>query len=162
MKLYGRCPDREVFSVVTCYECGLVLKPQALKHHIKKRHNGNDLVLYEEAIPTIKVEPMTNSNPNEIQQKIAINLNIESYPLIFSPLLIFKKDENLQSKSFEVPQSSQPAEDPKIESDQCLSSFTLPKPLKRRIAHRQNESNPLKLKMKIRKVEQGKWSVVNV
>ena len=37
-KIYGFRPSEEIFTLVTCNECGLVLKQQALFEHFEKRH----------------------------------------------------------------------------------------------------------------------------
>ena len=34
MSLYGLCPAQDEFYLVVCEKCGLLVKPQALRHHI--------------------------------------------------------------------------------------------------------------------------------
>ncbi|KAK7503353.1 hypothetical protein BaRGS_00005274 [Batillaria attramentaria] len=38
MDLFGFCPSRDEFTLVMCEVCNLLVKPQALKHHMEIRH----------------------------------------------------------------------------------------------------------------------------
>ncbi|XP_071960911.1 uncharacterized protein [Antedon mediterranea] len=40
ISLFGICPSQDQFYLVVCEQCGQVVKPQGLKHHIDARHNG--------------------------------------------------------------------------------------------------------------------------
>lgn len=145
MRLYGQCPDRDIFSVISCRICGLVLKLQALKDHTRKRHSKNDFLVRKTEFPRIKQEV---SELSQIGQKFGHNLNNESLP-------------TLNSNLFTEPQSLCQLQAPMVEPEtfQYSQSFTLPNPLKRSIAH---QSAAHKLKMKIRKVDQDMWRIVNV
>jgi hypothetical protein len=155
--LYGVCPDQEVFCVVTCYACGMVLKPQALNEHIERKHKGNNLLM-DETPMTVEApkEPAKVEPPKAKRQKLDHNRNIASFPLGYPPELVITKAVQLQkSQSFyQIPQPVQHAPDL-----QYSHSFTLPNPIKRRIAH-QPKQEPLKIKMKLRRVEHGQWSIV--
>lgn len=39
MSLYGAEPDNDVFSVVACHHCGMIVKTQVFAAHVKHRHN---------------------------------------------------------------------------------------------------------------------------
>lgn len=58
MTIYGFQPDNEIFSVVTCYSCGMVLKPSSLNYHMKKRHSVNSLSENSNIFVESEIEPV--------------------------------------------------------------------------------------------------------
>ena len=144
----------------------MVLKQEALVEHIRKRHSGNVELLTEE-LPMIGIEPVSVNESTKIpepkakKQKIDHNLNIEAYPISFSPGKVIKQQshEPLQtSQSFYQMTKNQSVK----ETHQILysQSFTLPNNPKRRIAHQAKKLEPLKIKMKLKRSDHGSWSVV--
>lgn len=59
--MYGLEPETDVFSVVECEYCGLMLKPQALDNHIMKRHH----------IDSISENPQLPPEPPTKKMKLA-------------------------------------------------------------------------------------------
>lgn len=166
-------PEKEVFSVVTCYACGMVLKPQALTEHIEKRHSGQNVLLNDDEVSQ-KVESKPKETEIVVEQKVKrqkldLNRNIESFPLGYPPEMLFEKPKMLPKKpeksfvpSFPLQRTQSFHQVPKTPQQnlQASQSFTLPNPPKQRVAHQPKKPEPLKLKMKLKKVEQGHWSVV--
>ena len=163
--LYGVCPDRDVFCVVSCVCCNMVLKQEALVEHIRNRHSGNFELLTEE-FPMMAIESMDNEStktlePKAKKQKVDHNLNIESHPIDFPPEKVIKQEnyEPLQtSQSF-----YQITNNKSVNESQTIlysQSFTMPNNPKRRIAHQARNLEPLKIKMKLKKSDHGSWSVV--
>lgn len=134
MSLYGSHPDQDVFSVVTCYSCGMVLKPQALNEHLQNRHSFNEL---SEEIMIFQKNAAANEEAM-IQQaskrrRLDHNQNYESLPLSPSKLLT-------QTQNFFMENSPNP---PLI------------------LANKQQSSpEALCIKMKLKKTDRGLWSVV--
>lgn len=86
MSLYGVCPENEVFTLVTCYCCGMVVKQQAFNQHLQKRHNfGSDNF---EATANDHVKEVKVNAPKAKKQRIDINLNIEHFPLGYSTSMV--------------------------------------------------------------------------
>jgi hypothetical protein len=151
------CPDNDVFSVVCCYSCGMVLRPQALNEHIEKKHKGNNLLM-DDLSDKVEEKSEKIDEPKAKRQKVDHNRNIESYPLGYPPELVIEQPPQFQlQKSQSFYQIPQQVHEP--QSLQYSQSFTMPKPPKRRIAH-QTKPEPLKIKMKLKRAEQGQWSVV--
>ena len=175
MKLYGECPDQGVFSVVTCYSCGMVLRPQAFNDHIRKRH-GTDSLSDEITIPlemkSEEFSPSTDSGLSSEQDECTemiertcsvVNPAKNSYPVSSS-----NKFQHLRPTASEPAMKRQRTE-PNIESyplghspAQILEeaeSFYLPNPPKKRVAHKPKQLTS-NLKVKFKKIDQGEWRVV--
>lgn len=104
-------------------------------------------------------EKVSNVKEPEVKRtKFDSNQYIQSYPLGYPPELVLKNAKSFplqKSQSFCLaPKQVQQAPDL-----QYSHSFTLPKPPKHRIAH-EKKPEPLKIKMKLKKGNQGQWCVV--
>lgn len=191
MSLYGHSPEQEVFSVVTCYSCGMVLRPSAFNDHLRKRHS------YDSLTEEINIRPKIKSDlQSEVMQDFLMSSPIrdqhessspieensapigKSYSLMIPPKEIATASNNDQLKStVSEPQLKRKRE--KFEPNPNISSyplghspkkivdeaesFHLPNPPKKRIAHKPKQrSEDINLKVKFKKTNHGMWSVVTV
>ena len=102
MPLYGECQDKEIFSVVTCYKCGMVLKQQAFNDHLKKRHNSfslsdefysssDDTFVSSDNVPAIPVSSLNEQMAKRL--KLDNGAKIDSYPLVSCPSKVLSQHE---------------------------------------------------------------------
>lgn len=151
MSLYGERQNMEIFSVVTCYKCGMILKQQAFQDHLKKRHNSFSLSddLYSSSDDTnvsseissdnIPVNPVSLPNePKAKRKKVDNSPNIESYPLGASPTKIYAQ----HNPKFLKPKSY--------------------KPRQKVIKQEPEKSGCQQIKLKLRKSDHGMWSVAAI
>ena len=109
MSLYGRCPQTDPFSVVTCRNCKMVLKPQALKNHMERRHEkerkhelGDAVVKLEKYIPAEKLSfDKTTSGVTEKFDKISVV--IDRYDKIPATVQSFNNTAVEKSEKHEKP-----------------------------------------------------------
>ncbi|XP_046683081.1 ataxin-7-like protein 1 isoform X2 [Homalodisca vitripennis] len=56
MKIFGLCPERDLFTVVVCETCNMVVKPQALLDHFEMRHSNNDILPTQPTVGEVAVQ----------------------------------------------------------------------------------------------------------
>lgn len=139
MSLYGQWQDRDVFSVVTCYSCGMILKPQAFNDHLKKRHSFDSLSDTNElSEPIVPVDTVFEHKAKRYKadKSPKIQENTESHPSGESPTLILK-----QTKKF-------------FKANSLVAQKTSTQTI---IAQR---PKAVRIKMKLKKSNHGSWTVV--
>lgn len=151
MSLYGESQDWDVFSVVTCYSCGMILKPQAFNDHLKKRHNRDSISDDSNSSYDTNFTDQTNSpaNTNNSTDKITepkakrqkrnhdLNPNTESFPLVQSPSVVLTKAKT-KARNFFKPSAHQ--------------NVTV---------QQQRKAEPkIKIKIKLKKSDHGTWTVM--
>lgn len=123
MALYGERQDWDVFTVVTCFNCGMILKPQALNDHVKKRHSrdsisddsnsSDDTNFTDKTNITISTNSPTDAIIKHKPKRQRVDKdpgpNIESFQLgqcssnIFQPTNNFYKSNSLQNSIVQQP-----------------------------------------------------------
>lgn len=153
MSLYGQRLDKDVFTVVTCNRCGMVLKQQALNDHLKKRHFvdslSEEIYAFDETsfasstsldnFPALPIQPVAldtmEYQPKTKKRKVNNKENIESHPL----------------SSYH---SKKPLQDEHV--------FLKPKPIikpRTKAVKKEPENSRCQIKLKLRKSDHGMWTV---
>lgn len=147
MALYGERQDWDVFTVVTCFNCGMILKPQALNDHVKKRHSrdsisddsnsSGDTNFTEKTNITVGSNNSTDAIIKHKTKRQRIDNdpgpNIESFRLAQCPSNIFAQTNNF------------------------FKSNSLPNPA---VLEKQPRKPEIKMRLKLKKSGPGTWSVM--
>lgn len=148
MPLYGECQDKEIFSVVTCHKCEMVLKQQAFNDHLKKRHNSfslsdefysssDDTYVSSDNAPVVPVSFLNEQTAK--RRKVDNSSDVESYPLVSCPSKVLSQHE----RKFIKPKPNKPTQTvKKRESEKAAAAQSI--------------------RLKLRKSDHGTWSVANV
>ncbi|XP_059616152.1 uncharacterized protein LOC132261345 [Phlebotomus argentipes] len=70
MSIYGVCPETDRFTAVVCHYCGIVVKPQALKSHIR-RHAADPAIAT--ALQAVAWTDHTEMEENQLKPPLAVN-----------------------------------------------------------------------------------------
>lgn len=128
-------PEQQIFSVISCNKCGMVLKPSALSDHLRQRHISSSLLENTDIIMESLVEQETES---EIEHKAK------------RPRLDLKKSKEPTTKS----QNSAPVLT--VSSPKTFLAAT-----NSMAWHEKKPEVPIRLKVKLRRAHSGSWTVVN-
>lgn len=123
MHLYGCQPDRDVFCVVTCNICGMILKASVFNNHIQKRHSGtfdsDTLIAVDEK--TIDEADTVVPEPKAKRPRLNQNRNIESVPVgQTQSMMLARTQDFFQSNTIKSSQSFSHPQPIKIESQGIL------------------------------------------
>lgn len=152
MALYGvhQFQDADVVSLITCHNCGMVMRPQAFNAHYRKRHNSSSLL--NDFDPSIDAIVPTHYDPpfehHEHQAKRRrITHSTSSDDSYYSG----------QSSSSTSAMLSQTVSHNSFRANAQLAAQSTMKTKKQPLA---SKPEGLKIKMKLKKTVNGSWSVV--
>lgn len=134
-------PEQQIFSVVSCNKCGMVLKPSALSDHLKKRHISNSLSENTDVI----MKPVIAAATEPVIEHKAKRPRLDS-----------NKSKEPKISSTHVIKSQNSAPVLTVSSPKTFLAAT-----NSMAWHQKKPEVPNRLKVKLRKCQSGSWTVVN-